>query len=138
MALNQGAELIIAPSYWCLEDAGSVGLYHNHDSERKMVDAVCTARAFENEIVMVFVNGSASPLSYDTVNPTNDCVIPGKSGTMAGHTQIAVPFKGCICRCDHYYEEMIVQNVDVGRLVRDAESVYKIRADWETKKGASL
>jgi predicted amidohydrolase len=138
MALNQGAELIIAPALWCLEDAGFVGLGYDPDSERKLVNAMCTARAFENEIVMVFVNGSASPRYYGTVDPANDMVLPSNFGTLAGQTQIAVPFKGAVCRCNHYYEEMIVQNVDVGRLTRDAEKVYQIRSDWAIQKAAKL
>ncbi|CAO3586336.1 unnamed protein product [Absidia cylindrospora] len=136
MALNQGADLIVAPAFWTLDDAGKVGLAYDPNSERKLIDAMCTARAFENEITMVFVNGAASPRSYqeETTCPGGGGPVPpGVFGVLAGHTQIAVPFKGVIARCDHYYEDMLIQDIDIRDLARDAESIYKIRKDWAIK-----
>lgn len=136
MALNQGADLIVAPAFWTLDDAGKVGKAYDPNSERKLVDAMCTARAFENEIIMVFVNGAASSRSYqeELANPGGGGPVPpGEFGVLLGHTQIAVPFKGVIARCNHYFEDMLIQDIEIGSLTRDAEYVYKIRQDWAIK-----
>ncbi|KAI7880851.1 carbon-nitrogen hydrolase [Lichtheimia hyalospora FSU 10163] len=121
MVFKDGAQLVIAPAYWTLEDAGPIGQSHNHFSESVLLDSVVPARAFENEICMVFCN-LADP--KDEEQPKNPY------GLSAGCTQIAVPFKGVIAHCTARTEEMIVADVDVEVLTRDAESVYKVREDW--------
>ncbi|KAI9244099.1 carbon-nitrogen hydrolase, partial [Phascolomyces articulosus] len=124
MALKHHAQLVIAPAYWTLEDAGPIGMKYNPNSETKFVDYVCTTRAIENEICMVFCNGADA--SEGQVKPP--------LGTMAGATQITVPFLGCIARCSDRTEEMIIADVNVKQLTDDAEKVYKIRKDWKEGK----
>ncbi|KAI8137495.1 carbon-nitrogen hydrolase [Fennellomyces sp. T-0311] len=124
MALEHNAQLVIAPAYWTLEDAGPIGMKHDPMSESKFIDYICTARAYENEVCMVFCNGADA--SEGQPKPP--------LGTMAGGTQITVPFKGPVAHCKGRAEEMIVAEVDVEGLTSDAEKVYKIRKDWAEGK----
>ena len=48
------------------------------------MDALCTARAFEQEIVLMYAN-AAAPLQ-----PRQG------TGTLLGHSQVTVPFKGVL------------------------------------------
>ena len=57
------------------------------------------------------------------------------SGTLLGHSQITVPFKGALRRCEHNREEMVVQTVDTA-ILADAETAYEIRSDL--RKGLFL
>jgi predicted amidohydrolase len=116
----QSVEIVLCPSYWCYEDAGP-GQKHNLNSEIAFVDALCTARAFEQEIILVLAN-AAGQLDM------------GKArATLIGHSQVAVPFKGPVQRCDHNREAMLVQSLDTA-ILADAETAYQIRQDL---KGAA-
>ncbi|KAI9302963.1 carbon-nitrogen hydrolase [Cunninghamella echinulata] len=136
MVLNQGAQLICAPALWTIEDAGEMRLKHDLNCEAKFIDYTCSGRSFEFEVVMVYVNGAATPLSPPSSDKEKDDdeVKPGPLGTMVGHTQITVPFKGPLSKCDHYYEEMLIEDVDVINITKDAEQAYKVRDDWNKKK----
>ena len=57
------------------------------------------------------------------------------AGTLLGHSQVTVPFKGALQRCDHNREAMLLQSVDTA-ILADAETAYEIRQDL--KKGLSL
>jgi predicted amidohydrolase len=109
------AELVLCPSYWCYEDAGP-GLQYNHEAEITFVDALCTARAFEQEIILVYAN-AAGELDLD-----------GEHATLIGHSQITVPFKGALYRCEHNREALFVQSVQT-EVLADAEVAYEIRQD---------
>lgn len=117
--LKQGAELVFCPSYWCYEDAG-IGLTHDPDSEVRLINALCPARAFENEIVLVYANAA------DNLVPTKSLERP------IGRSQIAVPFKGALCVLEHTHEEMFIQTVDT-TLLQDAETAYTIRKDFSSR-----
>jgi predicted amidohydrolase len=52
--------------------------------------------------------------------------------TLLGHSQVAVPYKGAVQRCDHNRETMFLQTVDTA-ILADAEKAYEIRQDL--KKG---
>jgi hypothetical protein len=54
---------------------------------------------------------------------------------LLGHSQVTVPFKGVLQRCDHNREAMLVQSVDTA-LLADAETAYAIRQDL--KMGLTL
>ena len=117
--VSQGVEIIICPSYWCYGDAGK-GTKYDKNSEIKLVDSLCIGRAFENEIIFVYCN-AAGKLEL------------GKySDTLIGHSQIAVPFRGCIKKLDHNNEEMFVQEVDTA-ILKVAEESYKIRQDLKNR-----
>jgi len=114
--LRQEVEMVICPSYWCFEDASAVGLMHEPNSEIKLVNAICTARAFENEIILVFANAAA----YSSVSQGTD--------RLFGRSQITAPFKGPLHILPHADEEMFVQTVDTD-ILKDAEYAYMIRKD---------
>ncbi len=113
--LQQDVEIVICPSYWCFEDA-AVGLKHEPNSEVKLVNAVCTARAFEDEIILVFANAAA----YSSVQSGTDQLI--------GRSQITAPFKGPLHILPHRDEEMFIQSIDTS-ILKDAEYAYMIRKD---------
>ena len=115
--LAEGAELVLCPSYWCFEDASELGMKHDPRSEITFVDALCTARAFEQNIVLVYAN-AAGTLEIDGMRQCE----------MIGHSQVTVPFKGALQRCDHNHEAMFVQSVDTA-LLAEAEVAYEIRRD---------
>jgi predicted amidohydrolase len=116
--LRQDVEIVICPSYWCLEDA-SVGLIHEPNSEIKLVNALCTARAFENEIILVFANAAA----YSSVPGTDQLI---------GRSQITAPFKGPLHILPHADEDMFIQSVDTD-ILKDAEYAYTIRKDLDVQ-----
>jgi hypothetical protein len=57
------------------------------------------------------------------------------AGTLLGHSQVTVPFKHVLQRCDYNREAMLVQSVNT-TIPADAETAYSIRQDL--KKGLSL
>lgn len=63
--VKQGAKYIFVPTMWKPEDCGGKGLKHGKDSERTFIDSVVTARAFEQNCVVVFCNvGGAEEEGY--------------------------------------------------------------------------
>lgn len=122
LALTRGAQLIIAPTYWCYEDAGEVGLNHDGNSEVTLLNALCVSRAYENGICMILCNAAN--------DENNDHCPEQEIEHLVGRSKICVPFKGAIAECDHSREEMIMADVDILGITKDAESVYKIRKDW--------
>jgi predicted amidohydrolase len=113
---RRGVNIVICPSWWCRGDAGNVGVRHNPDSEQVFVDACCTARAFEDEITVVYCNAAGR-------------MELGKySDDLIGHSQVCVPFKGPVKKLDHNQEEMFIAEVNT-KILKDAERVYKIRKD---------
>ena len=113
--LQRGVELVFCPSYWCFEDAG-IGIKHDLNSEVKLVNALCTARAFENEIAIIYANAADDEAASDGHE------------RLIGRSQIAVPFKGPIHMLDHTHEELFIQTFDTA-ILKDAESAYTIRYD---------
>ena len=116
--VRQGVELVICPSYWCYEDAG-IGMMHDASSEVKLVNALCVARAFENEVILVYANAAG--------RETSDA-LDGIEETLIGRSQITVPFKGALKLLDHNREELFLQTVDMA-ILHDAEQAYEIRRD---------
>ena len=115
--LREGVEIVICPSYWCLEDAGE-GMKYNDNSEIMLVNSLCVTRAFENEIILVYAN-AAGILQYE-----------GNTGTLIGQSQVTVPFKGAIGLMEHNEEAMRYFVVDTS-ILDDAEKTYKIREDLQ-------
>ena len=118
--VEKGVQIVFCPSAGGYEDAGRIGNRYDPNSEIKLVDALCEARAFENEIIMVYCNAAGR---FQLKKPTGKL-----TDTLIGHSQITVPFKGAVKKLAHNREEMFVQEVDTD-ILQDAESVYKIRAD---------
>lgn len=117
--VSEEAEIVLCPSYWSYEDAGS-GVRHDPNSEAIFVDALCTCRAFEQEIILVFSNAAG------------ELAIGADRARLLGHSQVAVPFKGTLQRCEHNREAMFVQVVDTA-ILAEAETSYAIRRDLKKK-----
>jgi len=113
--LQQGVEMVICPSFWSFEDAG-IGLKYDPDAEIKLVDALCTARAFENEIILVYANASGK------------CVGPEGILRLIGHSQITAPFTGPLHILPHSNQEMFIQSVDTA-ILKATEDTYSIKKD---------
>ncbi len=111
--VRQGVEIVICPSYWCFEDAGS-GMKYDTNAEVKLVNALCVARAFENEIILVYAN-AAGVGKYQ-----------GIEERLIGRSQITVPFKGALRVLEHNQEEMFIEEVDTS-ILNDAEAAYQLR-----------
>jgi len=112
--IKGGAKIIYCPSYWCAGDAGR-GIRYDKNAEIKFVDSICSARAFENEVIVVYCN--ASGVFYGN-----------KKDRLIGRSQVVVPFKGVVKKLNHNLEKMFIVEVDT-KIIRDAEKSYKIRTD---------
>jgi predicted amidohydrolase len=117
--VKERVEIVICPSYWCFEDAGK-GIMHDPDSEVKLVNALCVTRAFENEIVLVYVNAAGRLTGEENTD------------TLIGQSQVTVPFEGVLKSLSHNREAMFSQEIDTA-ILADAEEAYEIRKDL--KKG---
>src|SRR6266704_2547056 len=115
--VKERVEIVICPSYWCYEDAGK-GILHDPDSEVKLVNALCIARAFENEIVLVYANAAGRLTGGENTD------------TLIGQSQVTVPFKGVLKSLSHNRESMFSQEIDTA-ILADAEEAYEIRKDLQ-------
>ncbi len=82
------------------------------------VNALCLARAVENNIVLVYSNIAGN--------------IKSESEKSIGCSQIAVPIKCVLKRLNHNKEEMFIQEVDTS-ILEDEERAYKIRKDLKKR-----
>ncbi|CAG9982997.1 unnamed protein product [Clonostachys byssicola] len=108
--IAQGAKIIVAPAFWLLSDTTDAGRKINPTAERTFLDAVLTARCFENTCAIIFSNAGGPP-GWD----------------YAGGSQICVPFAGPVARLGST-EGMVVAELDMGA-VEEAENCYQVRAD---------
>lgn len=121
--VSEGVEMVICPSYWCLEDAGR-GQKLNQYAEVTLVNALCIARAFENEVVLIYANAAGKQISGLNTK------------TLIGQSQITVPFKGPLDIAMDNFEAMLVEEVDMDVLAI-AEESYEIRSDLQKSITAS-
>jgi predicted amidohydrolase len=75
------------------------------------------ARAFENEVVLVYANAAGTLGDEDSMP--------------IGQSQITVPFKGALGSLDHNREAMCIAEVDTS-ILADAEEAYQIKQDLKT------
>ncbi len=115
--VKEKVDIVICPSYWCYEDAGK-GIFHDPDSEVKLVNALCTTRAFENELILVYANAAGRYISEDHTE------------TLIGQSQVTVPFKGALQSLNHNREAMFSQEIDT-TILNDVEEAYEIRKDLQ-------
>ncbi|OZJ03075.1 hypothetical protein BZG36_04607 [Bifiguratus adelaidae] len=127
MCLEHGAQLIICPAYWTFDDCGEKGLRHNTRSEMLLLNSLCPTRAIENNCAFVFVNAANNASATPGEDPEE---VQYGVEHLLGRSQICVPFKGAIGKCDHDRQAMLIREVDLD-LIHDAEDVYKIRRDWK-------
>lgn len=113
--INKGVKIVYCPSFWCKEDAG-IGLKYDINAEIKNVNSLCTTRAFENGMVIVYAN-AAKKFKFNKIK-----------GSLIGQSQITLPFIGAKKRIDHNKECMFIQEIDTA-ILKDCEKAYKIRSD---------
>jgi len=113
--MKKGVEIVFCVTLWKYKDAGR-GLKYNPNAEIEAVNALCTARAFENETAIVFCNAAG------TLAGTKD------KDKLVGRSQIALPFKGCVRRFDHEREGMFIREIDTD-ILNVAEEAYQIKQD---------
>ena len=114
MALKD-VELVVCPSWWENENAKPVEW---KSDEATIVDSLCIARAFENNLIIVYCNIAAGVYN----GKINDAPV--------GHSQIAVPLHA-VEKLNHNREEMFVKQIDTD-ILKTIEGIFKIRED--TKK----
>lgn len=115
----KGVNIVFCPSYWTIEDAG-MGTRYNTQSEITSVNALCTARAFENSIAVVYAN-SAGRLDWDTIH-----------AKLIGQSQITLPFIGPTKHLINNKEAMFIQELDLD-ILKKAEWSYKTRQDVKNR-----
>ncbi len=115
----KGARMVFCPSFWGFEDKYGpltseelIRKVPDIDTEPIFINACASARAIENEIVHIFVNGCGG----------------FKTKRLLGHTQINIPFYGTVALVGANEEKLLVKEVDLG-LTELAEEVYEIRRD---------
>lgn len=117
--VKKGVRIVYCPSFWMKNDAG-VGWKYNNNAEKEFINSVTVARAFENEIILVWCN-AAGFYKLDS-----------NIFTLVGQSQITAPFVGAFKKLNHNREEMFVQEVDTN-ILENAEKAYRIRRDLKTR-----
>ncbi len=119
MALN-GARIIFCPSLWSYEDKHILikseevrRKIPKFDTESNFMNACIPARAMENEVVFVYVNGCGKD------------EFAGSPVNLVGNSQIAVPFYGRVASFKDE-EGLLISKVDLD-LLDLAESAYEIK-----------
>jgi predicted amidohydrolase len=107
---RDGADIIIVPTCWTLDESCEAGLELNPHYESLILNSMITARCFENSCGVVFANAG------------------GPSDVYVGLSQIAVPFVGPIAAMKDSSEGTIIADIDLG-VLKAAEVNYKVRAD---------
>lgn len=103
--VQDGADLIIIPAYW--STAGGEDIRQlNGDAEIVFLDSVLTARAFENNAVVVFCNAG-------------------------GLSRVTLPILGSLGSIPPCEDKVEVFEVDLD-VLRVAEERYKIRKDMQS------
>lgn len=105
---KQGAEVFLVPSHW-VNDAD--GLSYSPD-DVSGIDAMCLARAYENNAIVVFCNAGGA--------------LDGTGRALVGRSQIVAPIKGTIINTDNTNEGMFIQEVDT-EVIRKAERLNGLR-----------
>ena len=111
--LKQGVKIVYCPSYWCSGDT-KLNIASSKDTEINQVNAICSARSFENEMIVAYCN-AAGKLEFKNIKDE-----------LIGNSQVCVPIKGNIKRLNHNKEELLLCEVDT-KILERAESIYKIR-----------
>lgn len=118
--MRAGVEIIYCPSYWYREITGPYSSYNPH-SEEQLIDAICSARSIENNIVFVYANAAGVMKNPD-----------GSVDTLTGHSQITLPFIGAIHKETSNTETMFVKTIDTS-ILQAAANTYKLKEDLEKR-----
>lgn len=90
----QGAQLVVAPSFWSFppKALNSDALL---DDEILLIDALCTSRAFENNILFAYCNAAGT-------------LEPGVGAVLSGRSQLTHPLEKVVAKCDGNAEEVLI------------------------------
>jgi len=100
-AMNaQGVELVISPTYWSFT-VPSKEVKSVKEDEILLIDSLCTARAFENNIVLVYCNAAGALKA------------PGVDAVLSGRSQITHPSDKVVAQVDGNAENMLITTVDL-------------------------
>lgn len=110
----KGADIVFCPAFW---SEGDNPIYSKlgFSTESIFIDSCVSARAIENELAFVFVNGCGT------------WQLKGYSDKLSGHTQIALPFYGSISKLTDE-EGVLVKDVDLSACTK-AREIYSIIED---------
>ena len=124
--IKLGANIVCCPSYWTVDDGVSqLKKYRQIEAENNFVNALCPARAIENEILFIYANagGNAKVQLKKKV----------WQSSQIGQSQICVPIYGTVAKIDDNREGYITYEFDRNLLI-DSERIYKIKKDLLIKQ----
>lgn len=120
---REGAEIICCPAYWWFDQTGLLEK-HAAGNEKIFVNALCSARAIENNVLFIYANGAGQAKSLEKDNTWQ--------GEFIGQTQICTPIAGTVARIEDNREGYVVYTYD-RQMAKDFEKIYKIRQDLQTR-----
>ena len=111
-----GPDILFAPTCWYADDSGPEALALNANCEAVCLDAVCVARAMENECFVCMCN-AAGPAE----------------GTPRGlgRSSVSAPLLGCSARLPDAGEALLVHTLDM-TAVQTARQVFRLRHDRQS------
>ena len=112
--VRDGADVIIIPTCWTLDESWPYGLRLNPDYETLFLNSTITSRCFENTCAIVFANAG------------------GPSDVYIGLSQVAIPFVGPVNGIWNSSEGLFLAEIDTD-VLRESEENYKVRQDLLTK-----
>lgn len=101
---RQGAELIIAPTYWSFTKP-SHKVDDVIDDEILLIDSLCTARAFENNAIVAYCNAAG------------ELVTEGYDAVLSGRSQITHPHDKVLVKAEGNEEKMLFVTATLERVV---------------------
>lgn len=117
---KQGVDIICCPSYWTIDDGGSLVKKYGKQTESTFVNTLCPARAIENEALVIYANGAGeAKVTLKTKTWKSDQI---------GQSQICVPVLGTVVKISDNSEGYVVYEYD-REIAKNAEHNYKIRED---------
>lgn len=112
--VKDGADIIIVPTCWTLDESHAYGLKLNPNYESLVLNTMITSRCFENTCAVVFANAG------------------GPSDTFVGLSQVALPFVGAVDGIWDSSEGFFIAEIDM-EILKQAELNYKVREDMAEK-----
>jgi predicted amidohydrolase len=98
----QGVELVLAPAYWSFT-VPSDEVRRVENDEVLLIDSLCTARAFENNIVLAYCNAAGTLKA------------PGVDAVLSGHSQLTHPLHKVVAQAGGNNEELLLATVELVR-----------------------
>lgn len=112
-----GADLVVVPSWWLMDDAGEAGQLSGGQSERLFLESVPVARAFESCVAVAFCNaGGLSQVAMPLLGPLGRTAPVWRNSVEAG--------------LDEEEDVVSVVDVDLG-VLKAAEETYLMRKDMD-------